>query len=280
MARPTAPTSRTGPKRCTPWSRWRPPGPARSSSARTSARSRAASGSGWRGIGCCARWVFQFESTPDAAPPRPACRLPGTLGTHDLPRFGAYLWGDDIDERERPGRVDARAGGGGAAAERDQWRRQLLDGLGTRPESGPGGGDRGRPARAAWTTWPGATPHIVLVDLEELWGERRPRTTPAPDPRRQLGRPGARTFEDSRSDQALGQPLAGSPLSGRVMTIGMRHRRRFPGAGAITDEDVYWFNEGTHRQPRLASSAGTSCPTAGARFAVWAPNATRGQRHR
>jgi 1,4-alpha-glucan branching enzyme len=43
---------------------------------------------------------------------------------------------------------------------------------------------------------------------------------------------------------------------------------------ALTDEDVYWFNEGTHR--RLADKLGAhQLPDGGARFAVWAPNATR-----
>ena len=50
-------------------------------------------------------WVFQFESTaeeplPDPRPPR----WPRS-GTHDLPRFGAYLWGEDIDERAATGAI-------------------------------------------------------------------------------------------------------------------------------------------------------------------------------
>ncbi len=44
-------------------------------------------------------------------------------------------------------------------------------------------------------------------------------------------------------------------------------------AGAITDDDVHWFNEGTHRG--LAGRLGGHLlPDGGARFAVWAPNAT------
>jgi 1,4-alpha-glucan branching enzyme len=46
----------------------------------------------------------------------------------------------------------------------------------------------------------------------------------------------------------------------------------FPGADAITSDDVHWFNEGTHRSLgwRLG---GHPRPDGGARFAVWAPNA-------
>jgi 1,4-alpha-glucan branching enzyme len=44
--------------------------------------------------------------------------------------------------------------------------------------------------------------------------------------------------------------------------------------GAITDDDVFWFNEGTHRG--LAGKLGARLlDSGGAHFAVWAPNATR-----
>jgi 1,4-alpha-glucan branching enzyme len=42
---------------------------------------------------------------------------------------------------------------------------------------------------------------------------------------------------------------------------------------AITEEDLYWFNEGTHR--RLGDKLGAHpLPEGGTRFAVWAPNAS------
>jgi 1,4-alpha-glucan branching enzyme len=51
-------------------------------------------------------------------------------------------------------------------------------------------------------------------------------------------------------------------------------RRTSTVAGAITDDDVHWFNEGTHRG--LAHRLGAHpLPDGGARFAVWAPNASR-----
>jgi 1,4-alpha-glucan branching enzyme len=51
-------------------------------------------------------------------------------------------------------------------------------------------------------------------------------------------------------------------------------RRSSTVAGAIADDDIYWFNEGTHRG--LAGKlGGHPLPDGGARFAVWAPNATR-----
>ncbi len=54
----------------------------------------------------------------------------------------------------------------------------------------------------------------------------------------------------------------------------MTPRRSSMVAGAITDDDVHWFNEGTHRG--LAGKlGGHPLPDGGARFAVWAPNASR-----
>ncbi|MGO8825008.1 MAG: 1,4-alpha-glucan branching protein GlgB [Acidimicrobiales bacterium] len=54
----------------------------------------------------------------------------------------------------------------------------------------------------------------------------------------------------------------------------MRSLRPLPAAEALTDEDVYLFNEGTHRA--LARKLGAHpLPDGGARFAVWAPNASR-----
>jgi 1,4-alpha-glucan branching enzyme len=42
----------------------------------------------------------------------------------------------------------------------------------------------------------------------------------------------------------------------------------------LTDEDVYWFNEGTHRGLG-GKMGGHPLPGGGAHFSVWAPNATR-----
>jgi 1,4-alpha-glucan branching enzyme len=44
-----------------------------------------------------------------------------------------------------------------------------------------------------------------------------------------------------------------------------------PHAGALSDEDIYWFNEGTHR--RLGEKLGAHFGDGGVSFAVWAPNA-------
>jgi 1,4-alpha-glucan branching enzyme len=48
-------------------------------------------------------------------------------------------------------------------------------------------------------------------------------------------------------------------------------RRSIEVAGAISEDDIFWFNEGTHRG--LAAKLGGHLVGDGARFAVWAPSA-------
>ena len=53
--------------------------------------------------------------------------------------------------------------------------------------------------------------------------------------------------------------------------------------GLLTDDDIHWFNEGTHYglQRKLGAHLHTDQEgTPGTYFAVWAPNARAGDRHR
>ena len=51
-------------------------------------------------------------------------------------------------------------------------------------------------------------------------------------------------------------------------------RAASPAGSLLSDEDLYWFNEGTHR--RLGDKLGAHIrPAGGVTFGVWAPNATR-----
>ena len=52
-------------------------------------------------------WVFQFESSAEVPLPAPPIDVLASLGTHDLPRFGTFLWGGDIDEKEASGELPA-----------------------------------------------------------------------------------------------------------------------------------------------------------------------------
>jgi 4-alpha-glucanotransferase len=151
-------------------------------------------------------WVFQFESTPAEPLPQPASNTLASTGTHDLPRFGAFLWGDDIDEREGDGMlgpVDAAA----ARAIRTRWRLRLLVALGLDPES-----EREQLTAAALQGClrhlARSEAHIVLVDLEEMWDERVAQNHPGTESNDNWRRRARRTFEDFSSDRALRESLS------------------------------------------------------------------------
>jgi 4-alpha-glucanotransferase len=130
-------------------------------------------------------YVLQYELPSDARVP---LRPPGpgdvaTLNTHDMPTFRGFLEGRDIPDRLALGLLDAR----GATRERAR-RARTVRGLRSRllragllEERGARGG---RDATAATLLpaaleWLGRSPaRIVLVNLEDLWGELRPQNTP------------------------------------------------------------------------------------------------------
>jgi 4-alpha-glucanotransferase len=122
-------------------------------------------------------WVLQFESTaeePLPAPPRPVL---ASWATHDLPRFGSYFWGDDIDENEKVGLLsptDAAA----ERLERERWRASLLGAMGSTETSDRPDDVAAAALRACLDHLAASAADLVLVDLEELWGERQPQNHP------------------------------------------------------------------------------------------------------
>ena len=125
-------------------------------------------------------WVFQFESTPERPLPDPPPTCLAALGTHDVPRFGAYLWGDDVAERAHAADLSPSD----AEFERSlraRWRARLFEELGSH--------DQPQTPAATATALEGCLAHLarseaplVLVDLEELWDERRPQNHPGTGP--------------------------------------------------------------------------------------------------
>jgi 4-alpha-glucanotransferase len=121
-------------------------------------------------------WVLQFESTATEPLPDPHAGMLASWGTHDLPRFAAYLWGDDIDEREANGQLSQEA----ATVERTgrgHWRHAFLRAVGL-PEAAHGDDVTIDALRACLAHLATSAADLVLVDLEELWGERQPQNRP------------------------------------------------------------------------------------------------------
>ena len=122
-------------------------------------------------------WVFQFESTPEDPLPAPPSGALASLGTHDLPRFGAFFWGSDIDERVAAGELPPEQ----AALQRsrrESWRASLLAALGARTDSGPEAEVTSTALRGCLAHLAASDADLVLVDLEELWDERQPQNRP------------------------------------------------------------------------------------------------------
>jgi 4-alpha-glucanotransferase len=167
-------------------------------------------------------WVLEFESTPEDPLPAAPSGVLASWGTHDLPRFRAYLAGDDIAEREQAGQLTADE----AVAERSGralWRRALLraaglpeeesamtvatDGESVAPDAryGEGGGGADltdRALRACLVHLAGSAADLVLLDLEDLWGETEPQNRPGTGTEAaNWRRRAARTLEEARQDK-------------------------------------------------------------------------------
>ena len=126
-------------------------------------------------------WVLQFESTPEQPLPSPPVGVLASWGTHDLPRFSAYFWGDDIDEREDSAGLSP-AETARERAERERWRQALLRSVGEGTGAGTGAAEEADSAamalRACLIHLARSPADLVLVDLEDLCGERQPQNRP------------------------------------------------------------------------------------------------------
>jgi 4-alpha-glucanotransferase len=146
-------------------------------------------------------WVFKFESTPDEPLPGPGPATLASLGTHDLPRFGAYLWGEDLRERAVEGHLTAREEATEHAT-RTKWRQGLFEILGIAPDEDPE--QLTRTAHAACLHHLARSEaRVVLVDLEELWDERRAQNHPGTTAKTNWSHRARRTFEDFSTDEHL-----------------------------------------------------------------------------
>jgi 4-alpha-glucanotransferase len=113
-------------------------------------------------------WVVQFESSATAPLPDPPEDALASWGTHDLPRLAGYWDGADLDEREADGELTP-ATADAARAGRAAWR-EAFGAAGVR-----GAADAVRVVLGHLAAGPA---RLVMVDLEDLWGERRPHNRP------------------------------------------------------------------------------------------------------
>ncbi len=153
-------------------------------------------------------YVLELELWPGREPalPAPPRASLATLNTHDLPTFAAYVGGTDVDDRARMGLLDAHEAEE-AAAERglllDRLRAMLTDRglLGPRETRDPRA-----LLRASLELLATSDAELVLVNLEDLWGESLRQNLPGTSTEEPNWRRRARlTFDESiQSPEVVG----------------------------------------------------------------------------
>ncbi len=124
-------------------------------------------------------FVLQFESTPEQPFPNPPELALASWATHDLPRFAAYWNGVDVDERLGRGEID-RVEAATVRGRRSAWR-QAVAGAPVPASAAPGAASDSDTAAGrdqVLGALARSRARLVLVDLEDLWLERRPQNRP------------------------------------------------------------------------------------------------------
>jgi 4-alpha-glucanotransferase len=148
-------------------------------------------------------WVFQFQSNLEDPLPEAPSGVLATLNTHDTPRFSSFLWGADIDEAQKLGHytvedADVRR------AERALYREALFRSLEI-PVLAPL--ELTNAARLGCENQlAGSEARLVVIDLEELFGETEPQNRPGTGHGNWRQR-GALTLEAAESDAELNASL-------------------------------------------------------------------------
>src|SRR5262249_5723223 len=144
--------------------------------------------------------VVQYELQPgnEGSLRPPPADSAASLNTHDMPPFRAFWEGDDVGDLEGRGLFDA----GEAAAERER-RRVLRRGMAALLPRAPDPPDpeaqgTAEAVLADRLEWLAAGPaRLVLVNLEDLWGETAPQNVPGTQAERPNWRRKARlSFEE------------------------------------------------------------------------------------
>jgi 4-alpha-glucanotransferase len=120
-------------------------------------------------------WVYQFEATPELPRPEAPEGVLAALGTHDLPRFAAFVWGADIDEAAASAAVTAEEATA-AHGRRETLRLAMMEAFGV--SEADHAGITAALYRGCLRFLAGGPADLVLVDLEELWGEPQPQNRP------------------------------------------------------------------------------------------------------
>lgn len=151
-------------------------------------------------------YVVQFEQRPSAQAalsPPPVASV-ASLNTHDMPTFAAHWHGADIQDRADLGLI-SRGELGKERRQRVALKNALVRFLrksGFLPKRGR---VQARDALRACLEWLGASPaEVILINLEDLWLERRPQNVPGTSSERPNWRRKAQlTVEEIEANEEL-----------------------------------------------------------------------------
>jgi 4-alpha-glucanotransferase len=111
-------------------------------------------------------YVVQYEIKPEDPPlSSPPAASVASINTHDMPPFAAWWQGKDIDDRVEMGLLD-QVGARRERETREKMRRAI------------GEHDAPHALEGLLSSLAASDAEIVLINLEDLWGEREPQNVP------------------------------------------------------------------------------------------------------
>jgi len=118
-------------------------------------------------------YVVQYEAQPnETVLPAPPAASVASLNTHDMPTFAAWWKGKDVDDRVTMGLLDA-AGAKQERETREQMKRGIVESVVEGPSQDPQ-----KALEAIAMQLASSDAEIVLLNLEDLWGELEPQNVP------------------------------------------------------------------------------------------------------
>ncbi len=126
--------------------------------------------------GALGMYMLQFMLGPARDVEAPGATELAALNTHDMPTFAGFWQGLDLEDRRDLGLLDD-AGMQAESQQRAQTREAARAFLGAEGLL-DGRGDEQEVLRAALRYLGGSASPLVMVSLEDLWGETAPQNTP------------------------------------------------------------------------------------------------------
>lgn len=147
-------------------------------------------------------YVVQYEAQPTSPPlkPPPAASV-ASMNTHDMPTFAGWWSGKDVDDRVEMELLDEV----GAQRERDS-RERMRQGIVQWLVDGPSQTAQ-KALEAVLSYLASSDAEIVLLNLEDLWGELEPQNVPGV-PERSWRHKFRMSLEDARADGSIRRMLA------------------------------------------------------------------------